>query len=464
MSRIEELPDDFDDSLQIDPASSSSSVQANPKPTKVLSSNETQSISLPTPNGSGSQQGKDSTTPALPPPMDSIKSRTPAEVLANLNRTPLFMTSLDDTDGAAGENNELEALKALAYEGTPAEVAENFREQGNECFRAKKWTDAVEFYTKGIVVLQEAKKKKQSKQVAEGERVSESEVEQERGLEEACLVNRAACNLEMSAYIKRRIRLIAFPESQHLTQIYVENYRRTTTDCAAVLLLNPSNVKAWYRSARACLALDKIPAALDACSRGLEIDPESNALKGLSEKIMERKAFVEGKERQTKEREERQKAEERALRLALKARNISTRTTAKPPETEDATIHLSPDSLSPTSILNLPVLLLYPLQAQTDFIKSYPETTSLAEHLSYILPPPWDDDHEYGMENVECYMETKTGGLVKVGKKMALAKILGSGKVEIVDGVVRLFVVPKTRAEGWIEVFKQKKGGIGAGS
>ncbi|KAI9736121.1 MAG: hypothetical protein M1835_003337 [Candelina submexicana] len=391
------------------------------------------------PNGSIPRQERASTAPALPPPMDSIKSRTPAEVLTNLNRTPLFMTSLDDTDGAVGENVELEALKALAYEGTPAEVAENFREQGNECFRARKWTDAVEFYTKGIVVLQEAKRKRKVGQVEDGEKISGSEVEKERGLEEACLVNRAACNLEL------------------------KNYRRTTNDCVAVLLLNPSNVKAWYRSGRACLALDKIPEAQDACSRGLEVDPENSTLKNLKANINERKAVVEEKNRKTREREERQKAGERAVRLALTARNVHTRTTAKPPETEDATIHLAPDPLSPTSTLNFPVLLLYPLHAQTDFIKSYAETTSLAEHLSYILPPPWDDDHEYGLENVDCYMETKAGGLIKVGKKIALAMILGSGKTEVVDGVVRIYVVPKARAEVWIQMFKQRKAGSGAG-
>ncbi len=54
-------------------------------------------------------------------------------------------------------------------------------------------------------------------------------------------------------------------------------------------------------------------------------------------------------------------------------------------------------------------------------------------------------------------METKTGGLIKVGKKIALAKILGSGKTEVVDGVVRVFVVPKARAEVWIEDFKKRK-------
>lgn len=47
------------------------------------------------------------------------------------------MTKLDETDGAGGENVELEALKALAYEGEPHEIAENFKKQGNELYKAK---------------------------------------------------------------------------------------------------------------------------------------------------------------------------------------------------------------------------------------------------------------------------------------------------------------------------------------
>ena len=214
MSRIEELPEDYDESLHIDPASQPS--QKTPVPLEAPASSQSLSVDSPSFSGSNPPRNGDRTTPALPPPMDSIKSRTPAEVLSALNRTPLFMTSLDDTDGGAGENVELEALKALAYEGTPVEVAENFREQGNECFRAKKWSDAVEFYTKGVVVLQEARKKRTGGHVEEEEENGKIEVQEERGLEEACLVNRAACNLELSMCMSSLTRLALILEEQKL--------------------------------------------------------------------------------------------------------------------------------------------------------------------------------------------------------------------------------------------------------
>jgi Cns1/TTC4 Wheel domain len=88
-------------------------------------------------------------------------------------------------------------------------------------------------------------------------------------------------------------------------------------------------------------------------------------------------------------------------------------------------------------------------------IKSFVETQSIADHLAYILPDmPWDTNKAYSPDTVDCYVATPTGGVAKIGKKLALLKILESGKVEIVDGVLRLYVVPKAEADAWIKDFK----------
>lgn len=125
---------------------------------------------------------------------------------------------------------------------------------------------------------------------------------------------------------------------------------------------------------------------------------------------------------------------------------------------EDAAIHLSPDPLSPTSTLMFPVVLLYPLDLQSDFVKAFSETHTVPQHLEYIFPLPWDTAHSYSLQTVEYYMETVSGGLVKVGKNAALGKILASDGVEVVDGMVRINVLPKIRAKGWIEETKARKG------
>lgn len=221
--------------------------------------------------------------------------------------------------------------------------------------------------------------------------------------------------------------------------------------------LNPANIKAWYRAASACLALDKIPEALDACNSGLKHEPNNSALKTLLSRISARQNHLTELERIRTERLERQKSEKATLRLALKTRKIPTRSTDRPPEMPEASISLE-DPLELTSTLTFPVILLYPVHAQTDFIKAFREDDNLNIHLEYILPLPWDEAGEYTMEGTECYMETIEGGLIKAGKKLSLLKLLSSGKVEVVDGLVRVSVVPKEKAKGWIEDFKTRRG------
>lgn len=148
------------------------------------------------------QQEKVTAAPEMPPAMAEIKQQSAEEVLAEMNRMPLFMTTLDETDGEGGENPLLEAMKALAYEGTRYEVAENFRQQGNDCARAKQWNDAKEFYDKAIAALKGPQLRPDPEaeggQVIEVELDEEEEAKKEKVVEEASYVNRALCNLEKS--------------------------------------------------------------------------------------------------------------------------------------------------------------------------------------------------------------------------------------------------------------------------
>ncbi|KAK3069739.1 HSP70/90 co-chaperone [Teratosphaeriaceae sp. CCFEE 6253] len=364
---------------------------------------------------------------ADPPP--PTQNKTVDEVVADMKKMPLFMTSLDDLDE---DNALLEAMKALAYEGTRAEVADNFRAQGNDCVKAKQWRDAREFYSKALAALKSpSQPPPPDAEVVEVD--SAAEAKRERALEEACYANRALCNLEM------------------------KNYGSCNRDCAAALRVHPRNVKAWYRAASACLALDKLPEALDACQRGLECDAHNAALQTLLQKVEKRTAHVAELEKARREREHRTAREAATLRLALRQRNIATRSTQTTPDLEDAAIRLA-SPLDASSALTLPLVLLYPLHAQSDFVKACAETDTLAQHLAYIFPLPWDAGHEYTVQSVECYMETTQGGLIKAGKNLSVVTLLGSGKVEVVDGLVRVNVVPKARGREWIADFKRRSG------
>jgi tetratricopeptide (TPR) repeat protein len=420
--KIEELSEDLTESMRI----SDPSDQFPPADLLTQALNAYAQTTPPTVNKDGS------TGPSLPPGMAAVQGKSAEEMLADLNKMPLFMTSLE-------ENDDLEALKALAYEGTPLEVGAGFKERGNECFKEKSWKDAKEFYTKAINVLLVEVRKRQKATPAEAKAEDKEETKKEIGVLEACLVNRAACHLEL------------------------KNYRSCTLDCGSALRINAKNVKAFYRSSKALLALDKIAEADDACARGLSIDPDNKALQIVAKDIVKKHELVLARVKKETEREQRKRLEEVTLRAALKARGIKTKKTAQPPEMEDAKIKLVPDPVDPTSTISFPTVLLYPLHLESDFIKAFNETEPLGHHLDYILPVPWDQKGEYTPAGVECYMETITGGLIKVGRKVTLLKALSSGSIEVVDEVVKIFVLPKAKAPAWIQEFKAKKAAEKAG-
>jgi tetratricopeptide (TPR) repeat protein len=412
--KIEELPDGFASKAKV-----SSPQDATQQPAADLLTQAMNAYA----STAGPPSSKDGTTPDLPPAMAALRDKSGGEILADLNKMPLFMTSLE-------ENDDLEALKALAYEGTPLEVGSGFKERGNECFKEKSWKDAKEFYGKGVQVLLAEVRKRQKGEDATADK---EEIKQEISVLEACLVNRAACHLEL------------------------KNYRSCVMDCGSAIRINRTNIKAYYRSAKALLALDKIAEADDACARGLEIDSQNKALQGVANDIIKRNEKVAERKRREIEREVRRRREGETLRAALKARNIKTRKSAQPPEMEDAKVELTPDPVDPASSLSFPTVLLYPLALESDFIKAFNEMQTLGDHLAYILPLPWDTKGEYNPAGVECYMETLTGGLIKVGRKVTLLKVLSEGNVEVVDEVVKIFVVPKPGADAWVKDFKRKK-------
>ena len=218
------------------------------------------------------------------------------------------------------------------------------------------------------------------------------------------------------------------------------------------------NVKAYYRSSSALLALHKFAEALDAAEHGSAIEPSNTSLKSLLSNIAAKQTAATTTELKRQKREAKANREEIVLKAALAARGIKVRMTGKPPEMEDAMIRLVPDPESPSSLLAFPVLLLYPEHGQSDLIKSVGEAETLGHYLEEVFPLPWDEARQYTKTGVELFMETATGGLTKVGKKVSLLMVLGEGKVEVVDGLIRAWVVPKERVPSWVAEMKKRMG------
>jgi hypothetical protein len=190
----------------------------------------------------------------------------------------------------------------------------------------------------------------------------------------------------------------------------------------------------------------------------MKLDPDNGPLKKLLDQIRTRAQAKEAQDRRRIAEQRRKEQEKSILDAVLKERKIIVRGSRQPPNLEDAVIRLSPNPLSATSLLEFPVMLLYPMHNQTDLIKAWAQKDAIEHHLSYILPLPWDTNHEYKQTTVSCYMDTISGGLVKVGKKLTLLEALSNGKTEVVDGLVRIYVVPQSLAGQWVEEVKKKKG------
>ena len=185
-------------------------------------------------------------------PRPSYAFQDPENISREMSQIPLFMTELPKD---AKSNIRLQALQELLYEGTPEEVAKNFKEQGNERYReaisekdqGKRTSlckDAIIFY---------------------GKRLEQNDITSE--LRCALLLNRAAVNM------------------------ILQNYGSVKRDCLEVLKMDSRNVKARMRLTKAYLSLGQV----DEAERCLdEVDDENpnnlNERNELRNRIREEKA------------------------------------------------------------------------------------------------------------------------------------------------------------------------------
>ena len=121
---------------------------------------------------------------------------------------------------------------------------------------------------------------------------------------------------------------------------------------------------------------------------------------------------------------------------------------------EDAKIYLE-DPTDYQSQLIFPAVVLYPTTNEFDFIAEISELTTPNDILAMVLdrPQSWFEDPKHAkftIRNLDCYMETTSGGLVKVGKKVAINEALmgEKAKAPLFDNGLRLFTKNIDRVHG----------------
>lgn len=355
--------------------------------------------------------------PELPPQLSELAQKSTEEIMGEFNRMPFFMNTLDETDGEGGENVQLEALKSLAYEGTPEEIATNFKNQGNECFQAKQFQHAVQYYTQGLD--------------------ADCGVDV---LNVALYLNRAACNLKL------------------------KNYRRCIEDCKRALQIDEVNVKACYRAGQALVAVDRLDEGRQILEYGLNKDPQNQAIIDTLALIKKKEEQIEEQARKKKRIADEKKLKEQTLQLALNLRGINVIHSLRPTEFLDGAILKLEDPLDVESQLIFPAMILYPTIDEFDYVAEVGELTEPADLLRMLLdrPKEWFEDPKhknFNLKSLQCYLETVSGGLVKIGKKAALntALMAETSKAPLFDNGLRLYVVPKESFELWVLTWKKEE-------
>ncbi|CAK5262474.1 unnamed protein product [Mycena citricolor] len=322
------------------------------------------------------------------------------EKMAELDSIPLFMKSLPE------ESTDDPMIAALQ------KVAENFKDQGNDYFKGRRYREAQGFYTQGI----DAKPT-------------------DPVLHEALLCNRAAANLELSK-------------------------------CWAITL-NARSSKAYYRSALALVALDRAEEAIDCCDRCLQFDSENKGVQSVRAQTQSKKDAKEKKEREKQERLRKEQEARYKMLAAFKERNLIV---LKKKDDLDNPYepHFDPEDPTGTSLI-IPVFFLYPQYATSDIIPEFVEDTPFSSHLAVMFPPQapppaWDTKHEYVDGKLAVYAMTRRKRLLKVGKKMSLREVCTAAKekegelkdgLELKDGCLTFVVLPKGDAEKkWIDEYK----------
>ncbi|KAG5460663.1 MAG: hypothetical protein BJ554DRAFT_7257, partial [Olpidium bornovanus] len=418
----------------------------------------------------------------------------PVDFLREMGDVPLFMKTLPPD---AEENVPLQALQALAYDGTPEgalcacspaergkapenqapgnvslsrfltltlaaafyyyyyssyyaapskEIADNFRNQGNDCYREgqRGYHDAVKFYTDALA-----------------QKCDNAE------LNAKCYLNRAAVNLALSGRKNRRRRrggvggARAGNRSVNDKGAIAENFRKVLNDCASALKINPKLIVAYYRSAKALYELDKIDEALDCLDRGLKIEPANETLKAELKKCEDRKAVLLAKWKQESERRNRERREQEEVAEALRLRGIRVVSTGPGARSAEASYRLALDP--ETGNLVWPCFFLYPEHKESDFIQAFDEVSTFGDHIDVMFeqPAPWDARREYRPDSVDVFFESEDpargrAGLVRVGREVNLLTALKHPKYVVKDYIPSFIILPKTGAfrEGFIKRYK----------
>jgi tetratricopeptide (TPR) repeat protein len=312
----------------------------------------------------------------------------------DIRTMPLFMDArevrgkLNDDDDTESTCVDLEALKHIEDDFDPEHEAEDLKRQGNQAF-SMGYTyrvAALKLFTKAIKlpVNDDAKRS-------------------------VYFANRAAVNL------------------------LGENYGNCISDCKHAVRLDPSNVKAYYRAAKASYALRKWRDAAEFVELGLKVDAANAPLleiRAQAATMIEKQRAIDA---EAAKRSEAARAKQNTITARLFAMLKANGLKIGSP---NATVPLSEAFTSDPSSgdLSCRVIFLYDEHAQSDTVQAMPLASTFAEQLENMFPPtgpvaPWDKERKYSLERLELYaVLNQTTQLTYDTDKQSIVRLPRTGK------------------------------------
>ncbi|GIX80855.1 tetratricopeptide repeat protein 4 [Caerostris darwini] len=275
----------------------------------------------------------------------------------------------------------VEALQELKYdpsENDPEELAESYKNDGNQHFKFRRFRRAVECYTKGI--------------------------------EANCNVD----ELNSQLYANRAA-----------AQFHIGNYKKSLRDAEASRKHNPKNLKAYQRGALCCLKLEEFDDCVSWCNEGLNLSSEDKVLIKSKEEAIKQKKIKERDIRARNAKAAAIKSETEMLEMAIKERGIvMADNTLREPHflaLIDSKVCLA------SGRLKWPVLFIYPEFGTTDLFQNFSEDSNFITIFDQLYneenSPKWDQELKYSAESVQMYF-TDEDFLIPVDKTKSLKEAL----------------------------------------
>lgn len=325
---------------------------------------------------------------------------------------PLFTKKLLDT----GELPPLvEAMQQLKYDtelNGPEDLAEQYKEDGNNNFKLKKYRWAVASYTEGL--RQKCKSLELNAQL---------------------YCNRAAAHFRL------------------------KNYGSALADSTIASKLKPNYTKAMTKAALCCWELERYQECIDWCKQLLELDPANAEMTMLKDKAEKALKLAERNRRKAELKERLAARQEAALRNALVERGIEL------PKPKDEELEYNPfEPLMPTHPalqghrvhqspsgdgLVWPAVFLYPEVMESDFVQSFDESSTFGEQLELLFgdtvdQPEWNASGRYTPNSVSVWFKDHfTGKPVAISPETTLRTVVFDKRFHIDNGTTSFWVLPK---------------------